>query len=274
MAKKALVSMSALEKKFSADVQDVTARINQPQGNTIGIRNSKFSYKNEVIGRSLVAIAIDFVHAQTWYDQPFDADNPAPPACHALSVTGEEMQPFAESPNKQNDYCDGCPLDAWGSADVGRGKACAQQYKIALIAAGPGETLANCEMAILTAPPTSIKNWDNYVKAIAKDHNRPPYAVFTRFEFDEDAEHPVLVFEVDRLVDNVEDAQAILDRQDEARKLLLTPPDFSQREAQATAKKKVAKKKRKKVAKKKVSKKKATTKKKTTARKRGASKFS
>jgi hypothetical protein len=273
MAKKALVSMKALEAKFSADVANVTARINQPQGNTIGIRNSKFTYKQEVIGRTMVAIAVDFVHAQTWYDEAFDPDNPSPPACHALSVDGEAMQPFSESPNKQNDYCDGCPLDAWGSADVGRGKACSQQYKIALIAAGPGETLATCEMAIITAPPTSIKNWDNYVKQIAKEAKRPPYAVFTRFAFDENAEHPVLTFELERLVDNVEDASAIMERLDEARKLLMTPPDFSQRSA---PKKKVSKKKaKKKVAtKKKVSNKKAASKKKTTTRKRGASKFS
>ena len=170
---KQLISMKDLEKKFLGDVEDTTARLNKAQGNTVGIRNSKFSYKQEVIGREMVAIIADFVHSQTWYDEKFDADNPSPPACQALSVTGEEMQPLAASPNKQSDFCDGCELNAWGSADVGRGKACGQQYKAAVLAAGPGETLANCEMAILTIPPTSLKNFDTYVKSLRKNTSGP-----------------------------------------------------------------------------------------------------
>ncbi len=274
---KALLSMKDLEKRYAADVEDATARINKPPGNTIGIRNSKFSYKNEIIGRSMVSIICDFVHSQSWYDEPFDSENPIPPACHSLSVDGEEMQPFKASPNKQSEYCDGCPLDAWGTADVGRGKACAQQYKLAVLAAGPGETLDNAELAILTVPPTSLANFDKYVKHLKKKFTRPPHGVLTRFEFDQEEEHPVLTFEDERLITAVGDANAVLGRLDEARTLLMTPPDFSQsvdkpKRKTKKKKKKVAKKKTK-VAKKKATKKKAS-KKKATTKKRGASKFS
>ena len=277
MAGKKLVSIASLHKNLMATVEDTTARIKSTAGNTIGIRNSKFTFKQEVIGRSMVAIALDFVHAQTYYDTKFDPDNPAPPACHALSATGDDMQPFAKSPQKQNEFCDCCELNAWGSADVGRGKACAQQIKIALVAAGPGETLASCEMAIMTLPPTSLKNWNAYVKQLAKAHNLPPFAFYTRFSFEENEEWPVLTFEAESMVADVEELTQICGadgksgRVGEAREMLLTPPDFS---AQAEPKKKVGKKAaRKKVAKKKVAKKKAT-KKKAATKKRGASKFS
>jgi hypothetical protein len=267
---KALLSMKDLEAQYESDIEDATARLNKPAGNTIGTRNSVFSYKGDKIGRSFVSIIVDFVHAQTWYREKFDPDNPSPPTCHALSVTGEEMQPFEDSPEKQSDWCDGCPLDAWESADTGRGKACGQQYKVALLAAGPGETLASAELAVLTVPPTSLKNFDAYVKSL-KGVKRPPHGVLTRFSFDEDAEHPVLVFANERKVDNIEDAQAINARRKEARELLMTPPDFTQ--AAAPTKKKTAnKKKRKKVAKK--ASKKKTAKKTTAKKKRGASKFS
>ena len=278
MTGKQIVSMKALTKRFSADVQNATARLNKPVGNTIGIRNSKFTYKQELIGRSMIAIAIDFVHAQTWYEDAYDPDNPSPPSCHALSVDGEEMQPLKASPLIQADFCDGCPLDAWGTADIGRGKACAQQYKIAVVAAGPGETLANCEMAILTLPPTSMKNWEKYVKDLGKGEERPPYGVYTRFSFVEEEEWPILEFELDQLITDVSEANAILGRLDEARELLMTPPDFSgfddaparKKKSKKKAKKKVVKKKSKKKAKKK-SKKKA---KKKSKKKTGASKFS
>ncbi len=277
MAGKQLVSMKALEKRFSADVEDTTARLNKPAGNTIGIRNSKFTYKQEVIGRTMIAIAVDFVHAQTWYEEDFDPDNPSVASCAALSVSGEEMQPLKESPLIQSEFCDGCPLDAWGSADRGRGKACGQQYKVAVVAAGPGETLATCEMAVMTLPPTSLKNWDTYVKGVAKGSKRPPYAVYTRFSFVEDEEWPVLEFEADRLITDVGEANAILGRLDEARELLLSPPDFSGYAEDNAAKKKTKKKAKKKVNKKKVAKKRAAKKKaskKAAPKKRGASKFS
>ena len=279
---KALISMADLEKQYESDVEDDAARLNKPVGNTIGIRNSKFSYKGDVIGRSMVSIIVDFVHAQTWYVNAFDPDNPEPPSCHALSVKGDEMQPFADVPKKQSDWCDGCPLDAWESADVGRGKACSQQYKLAVLAAGPGETLDSAELAIMTVPPTSLKNFDAYVKHLKKAHKRPPHGVLTRFSFDEDAEHPVLIFEDEAKIKTVEDAQSVNGRRDEARTLLMTPPDFTQ--STAPTKKKTAGKKRKKVAKKKVAKKKAASKKapakkkktakKAATKKRGASKFS
>jgi hypothetical protein len=231
----------------------------------------------------MVSIIVDFVHAQTWYVNAFDPENPEPPSCHALSVTGDEMQPFADVPLKQADFCDGCPLDAWESADVGRGKACGQQYKLAVLAAGPGETLDNAELAIMTVPPTSLKNFDAYVKHLKKKFKRPPHGVLTRFSFDEEEEHPVLVFEDEAAIKVIEDAQSVNARREEARTLLMTPPDFTQT-ADPKKKKKTAGKKRKKVAKKKVSKKKAASKKapakkkkatkKAATKKRGASKFS
>jgi len=277
---KQLVSMTDLEAKFLGDVEDTTARLNKAAGNTIGIRNSKFTYKQELIGRTINVVIADFVHAQTWYLEKFDPENPSPPTCHALSVSGDEMQPLASSPDKQADFCDGCEKNAWGSADVGRGKACGQQYKAAVLAAGPGETLASCDMAILTIPPTSLKNFDAYVKSVAKSHGRPPYAVITHLSFDEDAEHPVLMFEVDTVISNVQDANDIMGRLEDARELLLTPPDFSANVA--PTKKKTSKKTKKKVTKKKVAKKKATKKKatkkkaskKAAPKKRGKSKFS
>lgn len=275
---KALLSMNDLAKRYAADVEDASARINKPAGNTIGIRNSKFSYKGDVIGRSMISIIVDFVHAQAWYDVAFDPDAPVPPACHALSVDGEEMAPFKASPNKQSEFCDGCPQDAWGTADIGRGKACAQQYKLAVLAAGPGETLDNAELAILTLPPTSLKNFDNYVKHLKKKFSVPPHGVLTRFTFAEDEEWPVLEFEDDRVITAVVDFDSVGGRRGEARELLMTPPDFSgsaddkSKRKTKKKKKKVAKKKSK-VTKKKGTKKKAT-KKKAGKKKTGASKFS
>jgi len=275
---KAVLSLKDLDKRMLADASDASARTATVGGNTIGIRNSKFTYKNELIGKTLEVVVVDYVHTNAWYDTAFDPDNPAPPACVAISVDGDEMAPVKTSPKLQSEYCDGCELNAWGSADVGRGKACGEQYKLAVVAVGPGEDYSTADMAVLTLPPTSRQNWTKYVKDVSDKLQRPPYGVLTEFSFDGADDWPVLVPEFSKKVGSAKDLNDIYERRNEARDLLTTPPDFSgytKPTRKKVAKKKAAKKKatRKKAPAKKASKKRA--KKKATKKKAPAkSKFS
>lgn len=52
--------------------------------------------------------------------------------------------------------CDRCPLNQWGSGKQGRGKACKEMRRLLLIPAGQNFP------ALLSLPPTSVANWDNY----------------------------------------------------------------------------------------------------------------
>jgi len=262
---KSVLSMKDLDKQMMADASDASARTAAIGGNTIGIRNSKFSYKNELIGKLLEVVVVDYVHTNSWYDTPFDQDNPTPPACIALSVDGDSMVPDKGSPKRQSEFCDGCEWNAWGSADVGGGKACKEQYKLAVVAVGPGEDYSTADMAVLTIPPTSRKNWTMYVKDIDDKLQRPPYGILTEFHFDGVDDWPVLVPEFSKKITSAKDLNDIFKRRDEARELLMTPPDFSG----------YVKPTRKKVTKKKVTKKKASKKqtgKKKTARKKAGKK--
>jgi hypothetical protein len=257
---KAVLSMKDLQKQMTADATDASARTAAIGGNTIGIRNSKFSFKNNVIGRTLNAVVVDYVHCNAWYGTPWDADNPAPPDCVALSADGEDMGPVKGCSIPGNETCDGCEKNAWGSADVGRGKACGEQYKLALIAPGPGEDYSSSEIAILTFPPTSRKAWTQFVKDISEKLQRPPYGVITSFSFESDAEWPILEVELHSKVAKIKDLNDILERRAEARDLLMTPPDFSGFVPPTSKKKTKKKASKKKVATKKASKKKASKK--------------
>lgn len=259
--------MKDLEKQMLADASDASARTKATGGNSIGIRNSKFTYKSEVIGRTLDCVVVDFVFTNAYYDDAFDPDAPAPPACIAISVDGDDMAPVPGAPKPQSELCDGCPKNAWGSADVGRGKACSEQYRLAVIQPGPGEDYSTAEMAVLTFPPTSRGNWTKYVKKLAEG-KRPPYGVVTEFSFEQDAEYPILECMVSSPVKTASDLNAIMGRRNEARDMLTTPPDFSgyvKPTRKKASKKKTAKKKkapaRKKRASKKAPRKKASKKK-------------
>jgi len=178
---KAVVTMADLEKRMAVHATDAKARIKQPAGNNIGIRNSKFTYKQEVIPSPLRCIVIDFVHTNTWYDQRFDPDNPGPPACFAMSLDGENMEPYDVSPDRQSNECNGCKQNAWRTADVGEGKACKNTYRLAVIAPGKNEDASEAEFAILTIPPTSLKHWEHYVRGLQVTLDRPPHGVITEF---------------------------------------------------------------------------------------------
>jgi len=251
--------MKDLNKQMLADASDASARTAIQGGNTIGIRNSKFTYKNELIGKTLEVVVVDYVHTNAWYDDIFDPESPAPPACMAISTDGVDMVPLASSPIKQNDTCDGCDQNAWGSADRGRGKACGEQYRLAVLQPQPGEDYSTCDMAILTFPPTSRKNWTKYVKDIKDKLQRPPYGVLTEFSFDGVDDWPVLVPTYAKKIGTQKDLSEIVARRAEALELLTTPPDFSgftKKRKPASKKKAVKKKASKKTANKKTAKKK------------------
>lgn len=241
-----VVSMKQMEDQMALQVSDATARIAQPVGNVIGIRASRFTYKTENIGDVLDIIVLDFINQHTWFDSDFDPDNPLPPACFSQSVSGEEMQPHPTSPRVQSEWCDGCSKNAWGSSDKGsgEGKACNQQYKLAVME--PADDAAEADIAMLTVPPTSLKNWDGYVRDLAKI-GRSPNSVITQITFDEGADFPLLCFTADKQINKPEYFAGICARFDEARKMLMEPIDVSNYEApkkRKASKKKTAGKKK------------------------------
>lgn len=266
MAKKELMTMKDIDKQLQVHVSDAAARIEKPTGQSIGIKGKKFKYKDEVLGRTAEFVIVDFIRANAHYDEAFHEDTIALPGCMSLSVDGVEMVPLPGVPNKRNETCDGCEMNAWGSADVGRGKACAEQYRLAVLAVNPAdknETYATCPMAMITVPPTSKKNFGQYVRAVEDKTGRPPLAFLTEFSFDDDFDHEVLAFEVAKPFKDAASLSAILGRVDEAREMLMNPPDFSgeaERKTTAAAGKKKKKKVVKKKAKKKAAKKKASKK--------------
>lgn len=108
------------------------------------------------------------------------------------------MGPHKDCASSQHEQCEGCEHNEWGSADKGRGKACKNRRKLALIAAGDvdrngnftahddADAFANAEIAHLGLPPTAIKAWAGYVKTLASSSLRPPHGVITRIQVKSD----------------------------------------------------------------------------------------
>lgn len=174
-------------------------------GKFITLRAGVMSFDDAPLpGNQMMAIVIAHCLENVYYEGKFDPDNRTPPTCFAFSKIGDdtdEMGPPAivdelDVFERQSDLCHGCPKNEWGSADTGRGKACGNRRRLALLPAGTykpagrgafdlelfeePEHYQKAEPAYLKVPVTSGKGFDTYVKQLSEQFRKPAFAVFTR----------------------------------------------------------------------------------------------
>lgn len=149
-----------------------------------------------VEGNSLRAIVLAAVHENQYYSTPYNSANPTVPACFAFGDPEaddpeETMAPVADDvDDQQHENCSECPLNVMGSAEVGRGKACKNIRRLALItedALESPEALAESEVRQMKLPVTSVKYWAKFVRDKLKDEiQRPSYGVIVNISVSPD----------------------------------------------------------------------------------------
>lgn len=185
MPKKVTTEETSLVKweKELADLAVASAGIEESVqvGNFIGTKGGQLSYRNQPIpGNKMEVVVLDHILANMFYKGRFDADNPTGPVCFAFGLADKELAPHEKCVEPQSDTgCHDCQHNEFGSADTGKGKACKNSRRIALIPAGNLEAIENEEPALLHIPPTSVQGWAAYVQALKQSWNMPPIAFIT-----------------------------------------------------------------------------------------------
>ena len=167
-------------------------------------------------GNQMAVIVIDSLRENTLYAAAFESADPQPPICYAYGRDAESMAPHITM-SKHPEYfqpqhqdrvtglysCEGCPMNAWGSAEQGRGKACKNKRRLTLIPAGYYTSkpksrdfdlhlitdLAHFETAdaaFLSLPVTSVKDWATFVGQCSANFRVPPHGVVTRIYIEPD----------------------------------------------------------------------------------------
>jgi len=200
-------------------------------GNKISIRKRRYTLGEEKLGREMKVVVLDFIYLNTLYKGKFREDKPNIPSCFALSEDGEDMAPHKNVKKPPNEECDGCPFNEWGSGK-GRAKACQGRRRLALIHVDDiesAEDVAEAAIATIDLPVTSVQKkgkdntWGAYVKTLDNEVHRPSYSVVTLMSFDEDEAYPVPTFELEEKIKDQEVVEALKERIEEARKLLMEP---------------------------------------------------
>ena len=134
----------------------------------------------EVPGNKMNVVIIDHLLENHYYTERFDPDKLASPVCFAFGTEEALLAPHPDSPQPQHPTCKGCPMNQFGTSDMGAGKACKNSRRLGLITEDAAEEdVAGAELRTLKLPVTSVKNWKAYVQQIASTMKRPPLGVVT-----------------------------------------------------------------------------------------------
>lgn len=207
------------------------AQTERPALASISIRGGVMTYESQRLpDNKLNVVVVSALKERRYYMNRFDPNKPEAPDCFAFlpdAAEEELMQHHEQSFKPQHDgACVGCPQNQWGSnpnSPSGRGKNCSLTRKLALMPQmGSGK-----EMALISIPVMSVKNWSNYVNEVAATVARPPWAVITEISVHP---NPRSQFEVKfKCVGLVADdkLQMIMDKLGLAQEILTTPYDKS-----------------------------------------------
>jgi len=221
-------------------------------GSFISIRGGVLTFgEEELPGNEMLVVVLDAIHENTYYDTKFDPDSVLPPKCFAFGRSEKEMEPHENVPDPddaegsffelQAGQCSECPHSQWGSADTGRGKACSNRRRLAVIPAGrfvAGKKRRDTEMevfedpdhfrkadiAFLKLPVTSTKNWSKYVHMLNKEHQAPPFAVLTHIYVEPDPKTQYKVhFDCIEVVEDEDILDILFARNEEAMDMIIQP---------------------------------------------------
>src|SRR5512139_1514558 len=148
----------------------------------------------------MAVIIVDSVLENVYYEQEYDIDNPSSPTCFAFGRDEKTIAPHqvvVEAGQGVSDQCDGCEMNEFGTAVRGRGKACRNTRRLALIPAGTlannrftmfdEEAIASATVGFMKLPVTSVKGYATFVKQVAGTLRRPPHGIITKVRVVPDA---------------------------------------------------------------------------------------
>jgi hypothetical protein len=214
----------SIQDQLRAQADAMKDRTAPPSGNGIRVTQDKqFVLPDGQKTDELKVVIVDFVARNEFYEGAFDKDNISPPACFAIGIAPNKLEPSDNSPQKQAETCAECPMNAFGSA--GKGKACKNGRMLAVL---PADADADTPIWTLKVSPTALKNFDGYVQSVARTFQAPPVSVVTTVTFDENVTYASLRFSDAEPNENLAVHFA---RQEEAKAILNTEPDVSQYEA-------------------------------------------
>lgn len=194
------------DEEFKGYAKDATKGMELPSSKFLSIKGGRLKFDGaDVPGNELECVIVGWVYENQFYDSAFDPDNSVPPVCYAFGSDQDEMAPHENVKEPINDSCADCPYNQWESDLAGgKGKACKNVIRLALIADSDLESLDEAEIVYLKIPVTQVKNFMVYArKKLAETAQRPYWSVVTKIHVEQDDRTAVKVtFDLEALIED------------------------------------------------------------------------
>jgi hypothetical protein len=219
-------------------------------GQFFSLKSGILSWQDAPLPNNQMAVVIlDSVLENVFYEGKFDPDTPQGPMCFAFGREEKTLAPHQiviDAGNQQcgeSGLCESCEMNEWGSADTGRGKACRNTRRLALIPAGTfnqagkfeliedDEHFESTAIGFMKLPVTSVKGYASFVKQVAGALRRPPFGIVTKVKVmpDPKSQFKVVFEPIMNLPDEL--MSAIMKRHEEAKSTIDFPYQPNDEEA-------------------------------------------
>ena len=179
------------ESELAKHAEAAAAVEQMPAGHFVSFKSGQLVVNGQPIkGNEADVVIVGFVYENKMYEGKYNADAPNGPVCYAFSSTEEGLKPHEKCVKPQHEQCADCPKNEWDTAVTGKGKACKNVRRLALISVdnvSDPDQLKDADIYFAEIPVTSVKGWSGYVKTLAATLKRPPFGVVTKLAVVPDA---------------------------------------------------------------------------------------
>ena len=120
-------------------------------GAYISFKNAILKVDGQAVPNNVADVRVlSAISERSYYAEEFDSDVVQIPDCYAL----DSSEPHLDAKNPKSDSCGDCPMNKWGTARRGKGKACREGARIIVVPANV--PLKSAPMYTAKIPVTSL----------------------------------------------------------------------------------------------------------------------
>lgn len=223
------------EDMMATEAKEV-AKTERPSVGRISLQSGIMTYQDQAVpDNQMECIVADVIHEQVYYDKKYEAGVVNPPACFGYGNPGDAIKADPTVPERDWENwgdCNSCIMGQWRKPP-GKGKPCSERRRLAILPLSDDiADYENAEIAVLSLPVMSVKNWSNYVNTVAAQHNRPSWGIATRIivKPDQRSQFRVYFEHVGNLPDEI--IGAVHAKRELCRTTLMVPYDLTPTESE------------------------------------------
>lgn len=207
------------EAEFAKIAEQTKHALTTPKINYLSVKGKIFTLPDGKTTPKITCVVLDFVRINVLLP-PYNPNIRPNPKCWAIGRDDAALAPPTHCPAIQATICTECPNNKFGTAtNGGRGKACANQYRLAIVA--PDATITS-DISMVKISPTGLDRWRRYVVQTESAMGSAGFCrVTTEISFDPNRDYPSLLFHT---VDPVKNPEIVLALQRRAAQEILVEP--------------------------------------------------